>query len=200
MMPFDGRKGTLIQALKEFNDGTDEYYINTHEVYKFTNDMAYEAQVDTIQKEGMHGIAEVAVEDHECEAGVRYNHVMAVVNGCLVDPSDGSAHGWPDRTSRVDNGSWLRDVTLFVPMTKKPRLVKKKRLTSKQRNSNKRAMTESLDTHIKGASMKSTRLKRDRAHTKTTTTTNTTTTSHSHSTTSTTSSTTTTTIEEQFGK
>jgi hypothetical protein len=199
MMPLDGSKGTLIHSLKEFNDGTAEYYINTHEVYKFTNDVAYEAQVDTIQKDGMHGIAEVAVEDHDCEAGVRYNHVMAVVNGCLVDPSDGSAHGWPDRKLRADNGSWLRDVTLFVPMTKKRRLVKKKRMTSKERNSKKRAMTESLGTLVKGASMKSTRLKRDRTYTKTTTTTNTTTTTHSHSTTSTSSSTTTTTIEEQFG-
>jgi hypothetical protein len=61
------------------------------------------------------------VEDLECEAGVRANHVIG-----LVDPSDGSSHAWPDRHSPADHRSWLRDVTLLMPMTKNLRAVKKK--------------------------------------------------------------------------
>jgi hypothetical protein len=64
---------------------------------------------------------------------------MAVVNGGLVDPSDGSSHAWPDRYAPADHRSWLRDVTLFLPMTKKARVGKKQHQSSKLRNANKRA-------------------------------------------------------------
>ena len=142
-MPFDGsRKGTLFHALEEFNSKRGGYYINTHRVVKLADDTAYDANVERIQDEGMHGIAEVAVEDLECEAGVRTNHVMAVVNGGLVDPSDGSFHAWPDRHASADHRSWLRDVTMFLPMTKLVRVGKKQRPSSKIRNANKRAKSD----------------------------------------------------------
>ena len=102
-----------------------EHYINTHRVVKLADDTAHDANVKRIQDEGR-----------------RTNHVMAVVNGGLVDPSDGSFHAWPDRHASADHRSWLRDVTMFLPMTKLVRVGKKKRPSSKIRNANKRAKSD----------------------------------------------------------
>jgi len=199
LMPLDGgTEGTLFHALEHFNSQALEYYINTHQVYKLANGSAYSARVQQIQADRMNGIAEVAVKDNQCEGGVRTNHVMAVVNGGLVDPSDGSFHAWPDRDSTLPQSSWLRDVTMFIPMTKKRRAPRKIRVSSNVRNANKRAVAATANTPNEGDFTKSTRRKRDGAYTKTTTRTNTTTTSHFQSTSYTTSSTTTTTTEEHI--
>ena len=158
LRPFDGREGTLHHALNDFNSKGAKYYIRPHQVFKLAHDSAYDAKVKEIQKDGMNGIAEVAVKDLECESGVRTNHVMAVVNGCLVDPSDGSSHAWPDRRSTARQSSWLRNVTLFIPLTKMLRAPPKKRLASNLRNYNKRAIKETANTLNEGVSKKASHL------------------------------------------
>ena len=133
LTPLDGSEGTLLGSLKAFNKRNKTYYIGMNQKINLRDDATYSERVRKLQESRMDGVAKVEVADKECESGVRTNHVMAVVKGNLVDPSDGSHHPWPDRDSVQDDKYWLRGVTLVVPFTKQHRAVKEKRMRSGKR-------------------------------------------------------------------
>ena len=133
LTPFEDIPGTLFGALHNLNKRLETYYIQTQKVMQLVDKTVYNDRVQRIQGERMHGLVEVAVRDTESDTGYRTNHVMAVVNGVLVDPSDGSTHPWPDRNTKPDDVHWLRDVTMFLPMKKVVKAPKKPRPASRTR-------------------------------------------------------------------
>jgi hypothetical protein len=119
----------LFGALKALNAKLETYYIQTQKAMQLVDNNVHNDRVQRAQRDGLHGLVEVTVRDTDSETGHRTNHVMAVVNGVLVDPSDGSSHPWPDRNAKPDEAHWLRDVTMmFVPMKKIPKAQKKLRI------------------------------------------------------------------------
>jgi len=148
LTPFEDQQGTLFGALKTFNERMETYYIQTQKVMQLVDKNVYNDRVARIQREGLFGLVEVAVRDTESDSGYRTNHVMAVVNGVLVDPSDGSTHPWPVRTTKPDDAHWLRDVTMFVPMKKVPKGAKKARIDSRTRRKRKDSQSTSSTTTV----------------------------------------------------
>jgi hypothetical protein len=110
--------GAFLGLLQDFNDSVSGYYITNRKVVKLGFDDHYAKKVQLIVDEKQSGIAEVAVEDLETTTGVRSNHCMAVKEGILIEPSDGSTHAWPYPAAGERDQRWLRGVILFIPLVK----------------------------------------------------------------------------------
>ena len=113
--------GAFLGLLQKFNDSVGGYLITNRKVVTLGFDDHYAKKVRRIVDGKESGIAEVAVEDLETSTGVRTNHCMAVREGVLIEPSDGSSHAWPYPAAGESDQRWLRCVMLFIPLVKTTR-------------------------------------------------------------------------------
>ena len=149
LMPLhDGRTGTFMGNRKELNAAVDGYYVGNMKAVTLGFDQHYATKVEKIVTGRRCGIAGVAVKDPDTDTGVRTNHCMAVINGSLVDPSDGTTHDWPQPPTTATAHHWLQCVMLFIPLQKIARTKRNRRAktTTNKRQTVTRTSTTTTTT------------------------------------------------------